>query len=199
MANRLSTIHDASSPCQLRYVDSQSNPADYASRGLSIIETEKFESWLNGPAFFCSVCNLTVGEISHATREIVQVSQAQYFPKELEILSKERSTRSLDSSLSHLSRKRFACVGYLSPLRKLSQFIHNGIICVGGHLERAPIGCDAKHLMILPGKNYVTDLIVKEYHEAEGHLGANQFLSRIRRQFWILQGHSAVRRVVGNV
>ena len=274
MANGLSTIHDASSPCQWRYVDTQFNPADYASRGLPIIETEKFESWLNGPAFLrkhedkwpqspfqipdcCEedpelkrtkpqihlvvredilerllrthssfnkpqasvawllhfreylhervskipprVGNLTVGEISHATREIVQVSQAQYFPKELEMLSKERSTRSLDSSLSHPSRKRFACVSYLSPLRKLSQFIHNGIICVGGHLERAPIGCDAKHLMILPGKNYVTDLIVNEYHEAEGHVGANQFLSRIRRKFCILQGHSAVRRVVGNV
>ena len=37
------------------------------------------------------VGNLTVGEISRATREIVQVIQAQSFPKELEILSKERS------------------------------------------------------------------------------------------------------------
>ena len=165
VANRLSIIHDASSPCQWRYVDSQSNPADYASRGLSILETEKFESWLNGPAFLCRnesewpqspfqipdcceedpelkrkkpqihlvlredilerllrthssfnklqafvawllrfrgylqsrmskkaprVGNLTVGEISRATREIVQVIQAQSFPKELKILSKER-------------------------------------------------------------------------------------------------------------
>ena len=246
-------------------MDSQSNPADYASRGLSILETEKFESWLNGPAFLrrhesewpqspfqildcCEedpelkrkkpqihlvlredilerllrthssfnklqasvawllhfreylqsrvsqkaprVGNLTVGEISRATREIVQVIQAQSFPKELEILSKECSASSLDSSLSRPSRKRFACVGYLNPLRKLSPFIHNGIICVGGRLERAPISFDAKHPMILPGKNYITDLIVKEYHEAEGHVGANQVLSSIRR-------HSAVRRVVG--
>ena len=272
VANRLSTIHDASSPCQWRYVDSQSNPADYASRGLSILETEKFETWLIGPAFLrrqesewpqspfqipdCReedpelkrrkpqihlvlredilerllrthssfnklqasvawllrfreylqsrvskipprVGNLMVGEISRATREIVQVIQAQSFPKELEMLSKELLTSSLDSSLSPSSRKRFACVGYLSPLRKLSPFIHNGIICVGGRLERAPISFDAKHPMILPGKNYVTDLIIKGYHEAEGHIGANQVLTSIRRKFWILQGHSAVRRVIG--
>ena len=272
MANRLSIIHDASSPCQWRNVDSQSNPTDYASRGSPIVETEEFESWLNGPAFLrrhesewpqspfqipdcCEedpelkrkklqihlvlredilerllrthssfnklqvsvawllrfreylqsrvskipprVGNLTVGEISHATREIVQVLQAQSFPKELEMLSKEHSTSSLDSSLSRPSRKRFACVGYLSPLRKLSPFIHNGIICVGGRLERAPIGFGAKHPMILSGKNYVTDLIVKEYHEAEGHMGANQVLSSIRRKFWLLQGNSAVRRIFG--
>lgn len=50
MANRLSIIHDASSLSQWHHVDSQSNPADYASRGFSITETHKLQSWLSGPA-----------------------------------------------------------------------------------------------------------------------------------------------------
>ena len=35
VANRLSVIHDGSSPEQWRYVDSKSNPADDVSRGLT--------------------------------------------------------------------------------------------------------------------------------------------------------------------
>ena len=113
------------------------------------------------------------------------------------MLSEKQLTNSPDSSRSRSSKKKLACVGYLSPLRKLSPFIHNGVICVGGRLERAPIGFDAKHPMILPGRCFVTDLIIKQYHEAEGHVGASQVLTSIRRKFWILQGHAAVRRVVG--
>ena len=51
VANRLSVIHDCSSPEQWRYVDSKSNPADDVSRGLTaecLIESKR---WLNGPEF----------------------------------------------------------------------------------------------------------------------------------------------------
>lgn len=50
--NRLSVIHDTSSPCQWRHVDLQCNPADYVSRGFSITETVQLLYWLNGPSFF---------------------------------------------------------------------------------------------------------------------------------------------------
>ena len=130
--------------------------------------------------------SLTTGDISKATRTIVRIVQAHTFPKELEMLSEKQLTNSPDSSRSRSSKKKLACVGYLSPLRKLSPFIHNGVICVGGRLERAPIGFDAKHPMVLPGRCFVTDLIIKQYHEAEGHVGASQVLTSIRRKFWIL-------------
>ena len=51
VANRLSVIHDGSSPEQWRYVDSKSNPADDVSRGLTakcLIESTR---WLNSPDF----------------------------------------------------------------------------------------------------------------------------------------------------
>ena len=51
VANRLSIIHDASSPYQWRHVDSLSNPTDYASRGFSGSEARKSRHWFNGPAF----------------------------------------------------------------------------------------------------------------------------------------------------
>ena len=51
VANRLAIIHDVSSSRQWRHVDSQSNPADLASRGLLSIDSEKLRLWLEGPDF----------------------------------------------------------------------------------------------------------------------------------------------------
>ena len=51
MANRLSIIHDGSSPDQWRYVDSRSNPDDDASRGLTAEQLIRNKRWLHGPEF----------------------------------------------------------------------------------------------------------------------------------------------------
>ena len=49
VANRLSVIHDGSSPEQWRYVDSKSNPTDNVSRGLTAECLIESKLWLNGP------------------------------------------------------------------------------------------------------------------------------------------------------
>ena len=51
VANRLSIIQDGSSPAQWMHVDSKSNPADDASRGLTADQTIRNQRWLNGPSF----------------------------------------------------------------------------------------------------------------------------------------------------
>ena len=51
VANRLAMIHDASKPSQWRHVNSSSNPADHASRGLKTYEKVKLQQWLEGPEF----------------------------------------------------------------------------------------------------------------------------------------------------
>ena len=50
--------------------------------------------------------------------------------------------------------------------------------------------------MILPSKHHVTDLVIRDCHEREGHVGAGQVLASVREKFWILRGHAAVRRVI---
>ena len=268
VANRLSVIHNASSPCQWRHVDSLRNPADYASRGFSIAETAKLRYWLNGPSFLgqeesewprlpdeipelpeedrelkkknaqvhmtlqedslqshlsrysslykllTSVAwllrfknnlrrqsgevkkgSLTVDEIVTATREVVKVVQRQAFPKELSVL--QRVAHRNPSLTPTSQRNKFVSVGYVSPLRKLDPMINNGVISVGGRLERASIELSAKHPMILPSRHHVTDLIFRDCHEREGYVGAGQVLAVIRQKFWILRGHAVVRRVIG--
>ena len=70
-------------------------------------------------------------------------------------------------------------MGYVSALQKLNPVMVDGVISVGGHLERAPIGLSAKHPMILPSKHHVTDLMIRDCHKREGHIGAGQ----VRQKF----------------
>ncbi len=51
VANRVTAIRDLSKISQWRYVSSSSNPADIASRGLSVEAFLKANSWLTGPSF----------------------------------------------------------------------------------------------------------------------------------------------------
>ena len=51
VANRLSAIHSLSHPSQWRFVETSSNPADSASRGIKPSDLGKIQVWLNGPEF----------------------------------------------------------------------------------------------------------------------------------------------------
>jgi len=51
VGNRLSIIHELSSAEQWRHVDSGSNPADIALRGIDANDREGLQIWFNGPAF----------------------------------------------------------------------------------------------------------------------------------------------------
>ncbi len=50
-SNRLTIIHNGSSVDEWRYVSSEDNPADDASKGLKLDEMVKGGRWLNGPDF----------------------------------------------------------------------------------------------------------------------------------------------------
>lgn len=53
VANRVSEILKSSQPSQWRYVDTASNPADVASRGVKVEAFLKDRLWLTGPLFLC--------------------------------------------------------------------------------------------------------------------------------------------------
>ena len=51
VANRVQQIRDHTSPKQWHYVESSSNPADDASRGLDSKKKDQIRRWINGPSF----------------------------------------------------------------------------------------------------------------------------------------------------
>lgn len=96
------------------------------------------------------------------------------------------------------SKDNYKVVGPSSPLRKLSPVLVDGILRVGGRLNKAPLSYETKHPYILPNKCHVTELIIHHEHSLVGHLGPVYVLSSLRKFVWILKGHAAVRRVIGN-
>ena len=51
VANRVSVIREVTNVDQWRYVESEKNPADYASRGLSVNKMLECKDWFDGPDF----------------------------------------------------------------------------------------------------------------------------------------------------
>ncbi|XP_068671041.1 uncharacterized protein [Montipora foliosa] len=51
---------------------------------------------------------------------------------------------------------------------------------------------------LLPKNHVFTSLVLKSFHEKLMHAGASHTVAAIRREFWIPQGRSAVRRVLLN-
>ena len=106
---------------------------------------------------------------------VVRWSQMLSFPKEITLLSTENG-----------------CLPKSSRLTPLNPILKEGLLRVGGRIQRAPVSDEMKFPLILSSDSPVSSLLVKDIHEKTGHGGKDQVLSR----FWLIHGGSVVRRVV---
>ena len=74
----------------------------------------------------------------------------------------------------------------------------NGVLRVGGRLERAPVDYGNKHPVILPNNSHLIDLFIQEHHLEVGHLGVGHIRTSLRQHYWIVKESSAVHRVIGS-
>ena len=127
------------------------------------------EKYLKKPIATCRG-ELTVDEFKCATREIIKQVQREAFPDPK--------------------------IGKKGSLRNLCPMIKDGVLLVGGRLQKAAIEQNQQHPYIIPDKHPVTDMIIRHYHVSSGHSGYAHVLSSIRQRFWIVHGHTAVKRVL---
>ncbi|XP_053686390.1 uncharacterized protein LOC128735933 [Sabethes cyaneus] len=80
-------------------------------------------------------------------------------------------------------------------LKNLSPFLDDGLLRVGGRLRHSSLPFTAKHQWILPRSNRIVEMIVVCYHRENMHIGPTALLASIRRQFWIIQSRSMIRKV----
>lgn len=81
------------------------------------------------------------------------------------------------------SLRRGKAVKTSSHLVKLSPFLQNGRIRVGGRLNKSAMPFETKHPIILPNYHHVTRLIIRYIHEIIGHSGRNHTLASLRQRF----------------
>ena len=130
--------------------------------------------------------------MKEAEREIIKHTQIISFPEVIQALQGIGYLQHSRQATSELKILKIT-----SHIRKLHPLLDEmGIRTVGGRLENALIDYDAKHPIILPYRDHVTDLIISQHHQKTGHLGQEYVLSSLRHQYWVIKGRSAVRRVI---
>ena len=85
-----------------------------------------------------------------------------------------------------------------AALKKLNPIVIQGILRVGGRLEKASIDYDACHPIILPHVSHLTDIIINHFHVFSGHSGISTTLNSLFQQFWVVKPTSVVKRVLAN-
>ncbi|XP_026686181.1 uncharacterized protein LOC103518638 isoform X2 [Diaphorina citri] len=81
-------------------------------------------------------------------------------------------------------------------LKKLSPFLEQGILRVGGRLSNSNLPNDQQHPILLPSNHHVTELIVTHCHTTNFHTGPFLLLAILRQKFWIVGGRNLVRKLV---
>ena len=81
-------------------------------------------------------------------------------------------------------------------LARLKPFREDGLLRLGGRLNRSSLDHDSKHPFILPKDNIVSELIILHYHGLNGHIVGHQTLAKTIECFWITNGVSYVKRVL---
>ncbi|XP_064646181.1 uncharacterized protein LOC135499366 [Lineus longissimus] len=81
-------------------------------------------------------------------------------------------------------------------MRSLSPFLDaDGLLRVGGRLNSSNLPYDAKHPLIIPGKNHLCTLLIRHFHNQHRHSkGVNALLAETRQRFWILRGREEIKR-----
>ena len=87
-----------------------------------------------------------------------------------------------------------------SPLLKLSPMVDNdGLVRVGGRLQRTSLSYEESHPLILPSSHHVSSVLIKYYHEKVQHQGRHFTLGLIRSSgFWIVGSKRAVNSAINN-
>ena len=121
-----------------------------------------------------SVLNMSavsVSELNDAETSLLKYVQRTCFSKCYDSLQK--------GSLEHVTKS--------SPLYKLNPILVDGLIRVGGRLNKAYLEFEVRHPGVVPEKHHLTELIVQDVHSrVVGHFGVEATLNQVCKRYWIL-------------
>ncbi|XP_056016958.1 uncharacterized protein LOC130053620 [Ostrea edulis] len=85
-----------------------------------------------------------------------------------------------------------------STILKLNPFIDSdGILRVGGRLNKASLDVTAKNPIIISGKHHIAKLIIRHYHDLMKHQGRHYTEGAVRAAgFWIIGGKRQVSSII---
>ena len=83
-----------------------------------------------------------------------------------------------------------------STIHKLDPILDNGILRVGGRINKRAMPVHQKNPIILPKGSRISHLILQHIHHQVGHSGRSHMLSRLRQRFWLPHANSLARKII---
>ncbi|XP_055686819.1 uncharacterized protein LOC129792077 [Lutzomyia longipalpis] len=124
---------------------------------------------------------LQVSELDRARLQIVKAAQQESFAEDIHNLQRNKE----------VSRK--------SSIRNLNPFLDDeGILRVGGRIEKSNLKYNQKHQILLHSNHHLTELIVRKCHADTLHGGHQLVLSFVRQQYWPIRGINIVKKIARN-
>ena len=120
VANRIQQIHDLSSPTEWKYVETQSNPADLASRGAHAEELINSSKWWKGPEFLWLPIEEDRGvieDVSELSIDDPEVKRVSSFASQTEKYDDLEERLCYFSNLSRAKSAVALCLRYMDILK----------------------------------------------------------------------------------
>ena len=81
--------------------------------------------------------------------------------------------------------------------RQLTVFVgNNDLLRCGGRIVNANVPYDVKSPYLIPKTHYLTELVVIYAYALVLHNGVRETLNCIRLEYWIMQGHNFVKKII---
>lgn len=122
---------------------------------------------------------LSTFELRQTERRIIKITQSEAFGTEIMCLSKGQP------------------INHKSNLYSIDPYIDDeGLLRVGGRIQRASMTENEKHPIILPTKHHFTTILIRNVHEQTFHGGFALTAQKLRQQFWIINNRVTIKSVL---
>ena len=114
----------------------------------------------------------------------------------LQSLSYIKDRKAFQNEISTLENGRF--ISSQSSIFKLDLFLDNdGILKVGGRINKANLDYYLKHSVLLPKEGHIMHAIIRDHHEKVAHAGQGITMNKIcNNGCWIINCTSVVKSVI---
>ena len=152
----------------------------------SVIDIDAYSSWKKLVRVIAWVLRLKKRLFARRKQGETEVSQGSLTAQELD---ESRNYLIKDAQKSLHSRLKN------DDFKMLSPFIDDeGIIRVGGRMDKAIVSYETKHPALLPHDHKISRLITQEAHQC-GHPGVATTAAKTRAKYWILRVHDLAKTV----
>ncbi|XP_065084349.1 uncharacterized protein LOC135706631 [Ochlerotatus camptorhynchus] len=118
--------------------------------------------------------HLMIPELRQATEAIIHVVQFVHLADEIQRV------------VAHEPCKKLA---------NLRPIYTDGLLRVGGRLDRSQLPFESRHPIILPDKDPVVRLLIRQMHIEQLHVGQSGLMNAMRQRYWLLNARSTIRQI----